>query len=133
MNNLTNLDEAVCFDPVDETELGLCRALWASVAMQAIIDAKSQSKKPTMQRIRESARSWIQPEGEEKSDFEMVCEFAGIDIEVAQKRFQEIVENNEDGIDFRCLKKEAPHNKGQENRARYVKRMRDQKSARTLH
>ena len=133
MSNLTNLDEAVCFEPVNETELGLCRALWVSVAMQALIDAKSQSKKPTMKQVKESALLWLQPEGENKSDFEMVCDFAGIDVDVAQERFLEIVENNEEGVDFRCLKKEAIHNRGQEQRSRYINRIRRQKAERTLH
>lgn len=124
MNNLTNLDAKTNFDTVDESELGLCRALWMSVAMQALIDARSNSNKPEMRSIRKSARTWIQPAGEELSDFELVCDLAGIESEVAQKRFLEIVEGSEIGVDFRCLRKESAHNKGQEQRSKYMQRAR---------
>ncbi|MGJ8641390.1 MAG: hypothetical protein ACSHYA_18520 [Opitutaceae bacterium] len=132
MNELTNMDEAPRFAPVDETELDLCHALWTAVALQAVQDARSKSAKPTMKRIRESAQSWLHAEGEELSDLEMVCEFAGIDAKQAQKRLIEISEGDE-SLDFRCLKKSSNKNKGQETRSKYLKRVRYQKAQRTLH
>lgn len=128
MKNPSDLNKPQIFSPIDETELDLCRVLWQSVALQTVIDARSKSQKPEMQEIRESALDWLRADSEYAADFEMVCEFAGLDPDKSRELFQDLAAYKREGVDFRCMKKEAPQNRGQEDRTRYLKRIRYQKS-----
>lgn len=69
---LTSYDERYA---VNQEGATAAQALWQSVIMQAVIDACSGSKKPSMRRIRAEARAWF---CFENSDFTEVCTLAGM-------------------------------------------------------
>ncbi len=81
----------------------LCRALWLSVIAQAMVDAKSRSRKTTARRARTRAIAWFNQTGSH-SDFELVCDLAGVRAEDVRGVLQQIREG-EKTIDFRCLRK----------------------------
>ena len=109
---------------IDESEDDLCRALWISVAIQAIIDAGSKSRKRAAIKDRSSALQWLSDGGEEESDLAFVCDLAGIDFRQLRKRFKKSLREPEDSIDFRCLKKVGVKSNSPESRMRYFARAR---------
>lgn len=118
------------FQPIDEADLDLCRALWVSVALQAVIDARSNSKKREFVRSKEEALEWLNAEKEEESPFALVCDLAGIDFKEARKRLLTIVDSPNELADFRCIKKALLDNRGHELRSKYLGRMRRQQRLR---
>ena len=87
----------------DEIEPDICRALWLSVIVQAIGDAKSRSKKPHLIKNRAEACSWFAQE-DEGSDFAQTCELAGVSPADIRRVFRN-VRKGEKAVDFRALKK----------------------------
>ena len=82
----------------------LCRALWLSVIAQALVDAKSKSRKLTNLRNRSRALAWFNDSLEEGSDFEFVCDLAGVrpgDV----RRILKSMREGKKTVDFRCLRK----------------------------
>lgn len=127
MDKINELDKPYNFKAINETETDLCRLLWKCVALQAVVDARSKSQKPEMQEVKASAIDWLNGQGEYAIDFEMVCEFAGLEPQSTKRNFIELATHKREGIDFRCMKREAPANRGQERRSKYLKRIRYQK------
>lgn len=81
----------------------LCRALWLSVIAQALIDARSKSRKLCNRKERARARAWLGESGRD-SDFEIACDLAGVnpaDVRAMLKR----IRRGEKTVDFRCLRK----------------------------
>lgn len=115
------------FEPetsIDETETDLCRALWIAVAMQAIIDASSKSRKKAAIKARDEAVRWLMDPDNQSSDLAMVCDLAGIDATMLRKKFLQALRNPSDSIDFRCLKKCGISSRTPESRKRYFARVR---------
>jgi hypothetical protein len=110
--------------PIDETETDLCRALWIAVAIQAIIDASSKSRKKSAIKARSEALQWLGDQADEESDLALICDLAGLDFRMLRKRFKQALRNPADSIDFRCLKKAGIENRGTESRKRYFARAR---------
>ena len=87
----------------DEIEPDICRAIWLSVIVQALLDAKNRSKKPHLRKARAEALSWFaQPN--ENSDFAEVCEMAGVCPADVRRVFRNM-RKGEKAVDFRALKK----------------------------
>ena len=128
---MTNNEEREA-QPIDECDTDLCRSLWVSAAMQAVIDARSNSKKKPIIKAKEEALEWLQAKEEEESDFAFVCSLAGLDYKKAQSRLLEIVNNPEETADFRCIRKALHDNKGMELRSKYLKRIRKQEDRRQI-
>ena len=112
------------FPAIAETEEDLCRALWLSVALQAIIDASSKSRKRTAIRDKSQALSWLSDPLDDESDLAYVCDLAAIDYRRLRKRFRKIMSGEVESVDFRCLKKLVNEEAKQENRNRYFARCR---------
>ncbi len=110
--------------PIDETDDDLCRALWIAVAIQAIIDASSKSRKKCAIKEKSRALQWLSDNADEDSDLAWVCDLAGIDFRELRKRFKKTLSNPDESIDFRCLKKSGIENRGAESRKRYFARAR---------
>lgn len=123
MNNDENFESRE-ETPIDETENDLCRALWIAVAIQAIIDASSKSRKKSAIREKSIALQWLSDAADENSDLAWVCDLAGIDFRELRKRFKKSLSNPSESIDFRCLKKAGIENRGSESRKRYFARAR---------
>ncbi len=123
---------------IDETDDDLCRALWIAVAIQAIIDATSNSRKKTAIKDRSQALLWLADHADEESDLEMVCDLAGIDFKILRKKFKQVLHDPNYSIDFRCLKKSGIASREIEPRKRYFARARKnerlkQKRLKELH
>ena len=125
------LDKNETFPPIDESETELCKALWVSVALQTVVDARSDSPKKTAQHDKRNALIWLKARDEEKSDFAMVCNLAGLDFQKTRARLLKIVSDKNESADFRCIKKALIENRGLELRSKYLKRIRKQESARS--
>ena len=110
--------------PIDETEEDLCRALWLAVAIQAIIDATSKSRKKSAIKNKSQALLWLADNADDESDLALICDLAGIDFRMLRKKFKQVLRNPSDSIDFRCLKKAGIDNRGTESRKRYFTRVR---------
>lgn len=119
--------------PIDETETDLCRALWVSTALQAVVDARSESKKRSLRKAKADALTWLQAEEGDESEFAIVCDLAGIDYKMARSRLLEIVKSREETADFRCIRKALQSNKGMELRSSYFKRMKRLETKRQLN
>lgn len=122
--NFDNQYESRKETPIDETDDDLCRALWIAVAIQAIIDASSKSRKKAAMKERSRALEWLSHNADEESDLAWVCDLAGIDFRELRKRFKSSLHNPAESIDFRCLKKTGIENRGTESRKRYFARAR---------
>lgn len=110
--------------PIDETETDLCRALWIAVALQAIIDATSKSRKKPAIKDRSQALQWLADNTDEECDLALVCDLAGIDFRMLRKKFKQVLHEPNHSIDFRCLKKSEIANRETESRKRYFARTR---------
>lgn len=118
--------------PIDECDTDLCRSLWVAVALQAVVDARSKSKKKDLQNAKAEAIEWLDAKEDEDSAFAHVCNLAGIDYQKAQSRLLEIVNDPEETADFRCIRKALLGNRGMEQRSKYLKRMRRQEEQRQI-
>jgi len=119
--------------PIDECDTDLCVTFWVCVALQAVVDARSKSKKKYLQKAKAEALEWLEAKEGEESEFAQVCDYAGInDYKAAQTRLLEIVNNPEETADFRCIRKALQGNKGMELRSKYFKRMRYQEQKRQM-
>lgn len=67
---------------VDNTMRGHI-ALFAAILTQQLMDAKSRSNKPEKAYYREQALHWL---FDNKRDFQMVCDFAGLDPDYTRER-----------------------------------------------
>lgn len=123
MNNKEDF-ESRSETPIKETEEDLCRALWLSVAVQAIIDATSKSRKKSAIKEKSQALQWLADHADEESDLALVCDLANIDFRMLRRKFKQVLRNPSDSIDFRCLKKAGIDNRGTESRNRYFARVR---------
>jgi hypothetical protein len=124
MDNKKYAFEARPETPIEETEEDLCRALWLAVAIQAIIDASSKSRKKSAIKERSQALQWLADNADEESDLALVCDLAGIDFKMLRRKFKQMLRNPSDSIDFRCLKKAGMEKRGTESRKRYFARVR---------
>lgn len=115
---------------MDESETELCKALWISAALQAVVDARSKGNNPKAQRYKRRALIWLRAKEGEKSDFASVCNLAGLDFQKTRARLLKIAVSKEETADFRCIKKALLENRGLELRSKYLKRMRRQEKAR---
>jgi len=118
------------FPPVDESETELCKALWVSVALQAVVDARSNSNKAKMQYYKRQALIWLKAREGEDSEFATVCNLAGLDFDKTRRRLLRVVQSQHETADFRCIKKALLENRGLELRSKYLKRIRKQEKAR---
>jgi len=118
--------------PIDECDTELCRALWVATALQAVVDARSNSSKKELQKAKAEALEWLQAKEGEGSDFAYVSNLADIDYKKAQSRLLEIVNDPDKIADFRCIKKALLGNRGMELRSKYFKRMRRQEEQRQM-
>jgi hypothetical protein len=112
------------YPPIDESETDLCRTLWVCVAVQAVIDARSDGKKPEHRREKEDAREWLQAKDEEQSEFAEMCSMAGLDFQKTRTKLLELATDDSRSLDFRCLKKTLMVNRNSESRSNYLKRSR---------
>jgi len=124
-----NNDQNELFQPIDESETELCSALWMAVALQAVVDSRSKSSKPKIQRDKEEALQWLNADNHEENSLAYVCQMAGLDFKKTQQRLLEIVNSPDETVDFRCVKKALMDNRGIEDRSKYLKRIRRQKNA----
>ncbi len=113
--------EKTAFEPVEETEEDLCRALWLAVLIQAVIDATGKAPNSLEEA---KAREWLEGRGDLHSNFATVCDLAGVDFEKARKRFSPLVTGSAEKIDFRCMKRASMknRNRNRESRSRYFSR-----------
>ena len=122
-NLINNLDEPIN-EEIPETDDDLCRAMWISVILQAVLDAKSKSNKSCLQKQRQRARDWLGLDGhEEIDDYRFVCELAGIDINKMNRVVERVIAEEGAPLDFRCLKKAQMPNRTGELRTRYFRRL----------
>ncbi|WP_411845695.1 hypothetical protein AAFN60_18950 [Roseibacillus persicicus] len=122
-NFINNIDDPVG-EEISETDDDLCRAMWISVILQAVLDAKSKSNKKCLQKQRERAREWLGLDGhEDVDDYRLVCELAGIDIDKMNHVVNRVIAEEGAPLDFRCLKKAQMPNRTGELRARYFRRL----------
>lgn len=119
--------------PIDEGDTDLCRALWVSTALQAVVDARSESQKRSLKKAKADALEWLQASKEEESEFAVVCDLAGLDYRSTRSRLLEIVKSPEETADFRCIRKALQCNKGTELRSVYFKRMQRLETKRQLN
>ncbi len=87
----------------DRTEPDLYRAIWLSVIVQALVDAKSRSKKAHLRKAKAEALSWF-AQSNESSDLAEVCELAGVSPADVRRVFKNM-RKGEKSVDFRALKK----------------------------
>ncbi|MDF1816415.1 MAG: hypothetical protein P1V20_29715 [Verrucomicrobiales bacterium] len=97
MEDPNETDDGAWGDPM------LCRALWLAVIVQALVDARSQSKKLCNRKERAAAKAWLAQSGPE-SDFEITCDLAGVRPEDVRAVFKR-TRRGEKTVDFRCLRK----------------------------
>ena len=108
--------------PVDETDDDLCRALWLSVILQALTDARSKSAKRCKKLDRLRALQWIAGADDPDSDFARVCEFAGVDRLKMKRRIDSILAESSESVDFRVLKKMKQEQRSWEDRSKFLRR-----------
>jgi hypothetical protein len=122
-NSGNNLDDPI-EEEISETDDDLCRAMWISVILQAVLDAKSKSNKKCLQKQRQRAREWLGLDGHEDiDDYRLVCELAGIDIDKMNHVVTRVIAEEGAPLDFRCLKKAQMPNRTGELRSRYFRRL----------
>lgn len=126
MENTPDVIDEVTYPPIDESETELCRALWVSVCVQAVVDARSETNDPKLKPQKAIAMEWLRAEEGEESDLAEVCSLAGLDFEKTQTRLLELATDDDRFLDFRCLKKALMSNRGIESRSSYFKRLRRQ-------
>lgn len=127
-----NNNEQREIQPIDDCDTDLCVTLWVSAVLQAVIDARSNSKKKYLQTTKAEALEWLEAKEGDSSDFAYVCDLAGINYKAAQVRLLEIVNNPDETADFRCIRKAMQDNKGLELRSKYLKRIRSQEDKRQI-
>lgn len=115
--------ECLPFQPIEEGEEHLCRALWISVVVQAFIDAGGNGSAKGDPRDRQAALAWLES-ASEKGDFAFVCDLAGLDFRATRRRLQNITASKFESVDFRCLTKAWGKTKAIESRARFFNRAR---------
>ena len=110
--------------PIDETDNDLCRALWISVIVQAMIDIGLRSRHHKNHSDRSDVLQWLASDFEEPNDFDTVCSLAGVESSEIRKVMKEILRGRTSNIDFRATKKALTKNREQEDRKRYFRRAR---------
>ena len=123
---------AVNYPPIDGSETELCRAIWVSVCVQAVVDARSETKDPKLKTVRADALKWLRAEEEENSDLAEVCSLAGLNFQQTRTRLLDLATKDDRFLDFRCLKKTLMCNRGNESRSTYFKRLRKQERYRNI-
>lgn len=119
-----NFNEPTQYSPIDESETDLCRALWISAAVQAVIDAKSKSSDTESKRAKQEALEWLEAEKGEASDFAELCDLAGLNFQLTRKNLLELVNDENAKVNFSCLRKALMNNRNCEPRSKYLKRIR---------
>ena len=80
LDDLPEIEGIQASTPIPEGDDDLCRALWLSVIIQAVNDAKSNRSRPCYKKDRLCALKWIKgTRDNDREDFEEVCELAGVD------------------------------------------------------
>jgi hypothetical protein len=124
MKDQQDFDFPEHYPPIDESETDLCRTLWVCVAVQAVIDARSNGKNPEHRREKQDAREWLEAKDGEQSEFAEMCSMAGLDFQKTRAKLLELVMDDRKGLDFRCLKKTLMVNRNSESRANFLRRAR---------
>ena len=132
MEHNTDDGNTVNYPSIDESETELCRAIWVSVCVQAVVDARSATKDPKLKTVQADALKWLQAEEEENSDLAEVCSLAGLNFQQTRTRLLDLATKDDRFLDFRCLKKALLCNRGNEPRSTYFKRLRKQERYRNI-
>lgn len=111
-------------NPIDETDNDLCRALWISVIVQAMIDIGVRTPGRENLQRRSEVLQWLGQNPEEIEDFETVCSLAGVEASEVRRIMKNILRGRSSGIDFRATKRALAKNREQEDRKRYFRRAR---------
>ena len=110
MNEQLDLEKQRPPIPIPPGDDDLCRALWLSVLVQAVVDAKSQRSRSCFKRYQDRALDWINGStGDEDRDFIEVCNLAGVDSKEMRRLISEALESESDNFNFRCLMKQPRH------------------------
>ena len=96
--------------PIPPGDDDLCRALWLSVLVQAVVDAKSQRSRSCFKRYQDRALDWINGStDDEDQNFIEVCHLAGVDPQEMRRLISEALGSKSDDFNFRCLMKQSRH------------------------
>lgn len=111
-------------EDIDKTDNDLCRALWISVIVQAMIDIGVRATNSENKRRRSEVLQWLGQDPDAINDFETVCSLAGLEPSAIRKIMKDILRGKGPSIDFRATKRALAKNRGQEDRKRYFRRAR---------
>ena len=117
---------------IDKTDNDLCRALWISVIVQAMIDIGARATTIENKRRRSDVLKWLGQDPEAIDDFETVCSLAGLEPSAIRKIMRDILRGKGPSIDFRATKRALAKNRGQEDRKRYFRRARKNQQNRLI-
>ncbi len=117
------IEEGRQFGAIEEGDDDLCRALWISVIVQALIDAKGKSSKSGNRRDRQVAKKWLAAESE-YSDFARICDLAGLPFHETRQKLGDFLKSDYETLDFRCLTKAWGKSETMESRSRFFRRAR---------
>jgi len=131
-DDFNEIDERIEYAPIDESETDSCRALWVSVMVQAVVDARSKRSKPEYKRAKQEAIEWLEAAEGEQSELAETCALADLEFESTRKKLLELATDESDGVDFRCLRKAIMGNHQNELRSKYLARMRRREKAKAL-
>lgn len=129
MQNITAVGNG--FGAIEEGEEDLCRALWISVIVQTFVDAGGKSGKSRSQQEAIRAKAWLSAESHE-SEFAIICDLADLPFAKTRGRLLEMLENEHETLDFRCLTKAWGKSQTPENRNRFFTRARRNAKLRQL-
>jgi len=102
------------FDLWEDIDASQCRALWASVLVQACVDARTKSNKPEARKVKVEALAWLN-NAVKNDDFVMVCDLAGYDPKDVRRIIKEVI-HGEKALNFYCTRRERPQRKRRKTR-----------------
>ena len=110
MNEQLDLEQQRPSIPIPPGDDDLCRALWLSVLVQAVVDAKSKRSRSCFKRYQDRALDWINGStDDEDQNFIEVCHLAGVDPIEMRRLISEALVSDSDNFNFRCLMKQSRH------------------------
>jgi hypothetical protein len=96
--------------PIDESETALCLLLWQSTVIQALYDLASRAYNTEAKLARADAAAWFaMANKKEDSDFDFVCELAGLSRTKVLKMARKVAREGEkalEGFNFRTIRKD---------------------------
>jgi len=129
-DEIQDFDHPTEYPPIDESETDSCRALWVSVAIQAVVDARSNRNRPEHRRHKKEALEWLEAKEGDESELAEICSLAGLDFETTRRKLLEFANDENEGLNFRCLRKAVAGKQCSEQRSKYLQRMRRREKAR---